>query len=407
MKSWKVLILLSVAFVYSCKDAPSSFGEEFIPPGDRYNFQQTESTSIKDSTYKNEGYPETNAYSQEFVLGKLEDFKSTVLIRFPLTAPDTIKTMLSEGRIFIKSTWVEMVSTHYYGNKTDNFDFTVHKILNQTDYKKINSTTFPAITYDAADISASQPKKIIDSLTTFYLNTNVVTDWIKVQYDSINTPRNYGLMLIPTINTNKVVNYYAYENTVSQGVKIFFEFVKTGTGGYTDTLNAFATLDTYYAENPMPVDTDKYIYIMGGVSLNNKIKFDLPQLPNNAVMNKATLELYLDSAKSVVGVPVDTIYSAMGTIINVGLVTQSGSIIIDSSAVSFIAKQDAPNQKKYLGNLTSFAQKWINEKYNYGLVLYLNGGDFDASKLAFYGSNYPDTALRPRLKITYTLRNQE
>ena len=405
MKSWKVLILLSVAIIYSCKEAPSSFGEEFIPPGDRYNFQQAESTSIKDSTYRNEGFPETNAYSQQFVLGKLGDFKSTVLIRFPLTAPDSIKTMLSEGRISIKSTWVEMISSHYYGNKTGNFDFTVHKILNQTDIRKINSTTFPSVVFDAADISSNRIIK--DTLTTFNLDKDVVTDWIKVQYDSINTPRNYGVMFIPTPSTNKLVNYFAYENTISKGVRVFFEFVKTGTGAYTDTLNAFATLDTYYAEKPIPVETDKYIYVTGGVTLQNKIKFDIPLLPNNAVMNKATLELYLDSAKSVVANPVDTNYTAMGIIVNVGVVTQSGSIQVDSASVNYITKQSAPNTKKYFGDITSFAQRWINLNANYGLILSISGGEYDATSLSFYGSNYPDPALRPRLKITYTLRNQE
>jgi hypothetical protein len=405
LKSWKVLILLSVLIVNACKEAPNSFGEEFIPPGDRYNFQQSESTSLKDSTYFYEQYPEAVSYSQKLIVGKYGDFKSTALVRFPLTAPDSIKTMLSTGAITIKSTWVEMISTHYFGDKNADFDFTVHKILNQIDYKKINASTFPAVTYDPVDISSQREYK--DSITTFRLDKNVVTDWIKVQYDSINTPRNYGVILKPTASTKKALAYYAYENTVSKGIRVYFEFEKVTGTHYLDTLSAFATLDTYYAENPLPAETDKYIYLVGAVTYKNKIKFELPELPINAVMNKVTLELHFDSTRSIVGAPVDTNYTTMASTINIGRLMGSNSLIIDSAAISYLTKQSSPNQNVYSGDLSEFTQKWINEKNNYGLILFLSGEEYDASKLAFYGSNYPNAALRPRLKITYSLRNQE
>lgn len=398
------MILLSVLFVNACKEAPNSFGEEFIPTGDKFNFQQSVSSALKDSTYFSEQYAENVSFSQEIVIGKYEDYKSSALVKFPITAPDSIKTMLSAGTIKITSAWAKMNSTHYYGEKTADYGFTVHKILNKVSFIGVNSSTFPNITYDPADISSQIEVK--DTVTSFHLNTDVVTDWIKVQYDSINTPRNYGVLIKPTASTKKAIAYYGYENTVSKGIMIYFEFKKLSTGVF-DTLSAYATLDTYYAEHPTPAETDKYITIIGTVTYKNKIKFELPVLPANAVMNKATLELHLDSAKSVRGVPVDTTFYAQGTVVNIGFITSANSVQIDSTSLSYVSKQAAPNGNTYLGDLTEFTQRWINEKNNNGLIFFLSNEEYDASKLIFYGTNYPVAALRPKLIITYSLRNQE
>jgi hypothetical protein len=407
LKSWKILILLSVIIVSACKESPNEFGDEFLPPGDRYNFQHTESTSKKDSTYKNEDFYNHISASEALIVGKYGDIKSTTFVRFPLTAPDSIKTMLLNGQITITSSWVQMVATHYYGDEKAEFDFTVHKILNNTDFTKMNSAAFAALTYDPADLSLSSPKVFKDTLTTFNLDTGIVTEWIKAQTaDSLTVPKNYGVVIIPTASTKKAVSYLSHDNTVGNPVRIYFEF-KNSNKVNKDTLSAFATLDTYYSEYTLPTDTDKSIYLVGGITINNKIKFDLPELPNNAVMNKATLELHIDTTRTVIGNAADTNYTALGSIINVTRVITSNPLKIDSLSVLYVSKQASPNQKTYSGDITEYIQKWINEKNNNGLVLSVSGEVSDVSKLVFYGSTYSDLTLRPRLKITYTLRNKE
>ena len=198
MRIWKVVILLSVLILSACKDSPNSFGEEFIPNGDRYSFSQVDSAAVKDSTYFNESWPEAKEASQAFVLGKNDGYESTALMKFPLTSPDSIKTMLLNGQITIVQSWVEMVSYTYFGKKDAPFDFTVHKLTNAINYTKVTDESFKNITIDPADITVGTKSYSGDSLTRFDLNPEVVKSWILLQTaDSNKYARNYGIMLKP------------------------------------------------------------------------------------------------------------------------------------------------------------------------------------------------------------------
>ncbi len=407
MKIWKALILLSAAFLSACNDTPNSFGDEFIPSEDRYKFQQTENNSIADSNYYQELTPSTVSLGEAVVLGKKGDLESTVLMRFPLTAPDSIKSMMQDGSITITNTWVKMNSLYYIGDKNGTFDFTGHRLNNETNFDNIKPSTFPSVTYDQNDIIVPGSKVLTDTTLTFKLNTNLVKDWIKVQYDSLNTPRNYGIILKPTTNSAKLISFLGYETTFGTATAVFFEFEKRNSTGlvYKDTLSAFATKDTYYATQPVPAQTDQYIVIQGGFAHRNKIKFNLPQLPTNAVMNQAILEIYYDSLKSVTGTAYDPDFGNFGTMLNIGYITDPVKLSIDSLTVQFLSRQTAPYRGKFSGDITAYAQKWINEGKNNGLLITVNGEAYDLSRLYFYGTNYQVASLRPKLKITYSIRN--
>lgn len=405
MKSWKAFVLLSVLLLSACKDSPNSFGDSFIPAEDRYKFQLASANSSKDSTYYNELKPTSIAYSEAIVIGKLSSgFESSALMRFPFSAPDSIKTMLSDGTIQITNTWVEMVNLYTIGDYLQKFDFTAHRLTSEVDYTAVKSSNFSNITYDAADINA-KPKSITDSLTTFWLNTSVVKDWIKVQYDSLNTPKNYGIILKPSSSSEAAMAFLGYETTLGKAVKVFFEFKRETGYQYLDTLSAFATMDTYYAKLNTPAETDKYITLQGSVTYKNKIKFDLPQLPSNAVMNKAYLEFYVDSTKSDIATISKSKYGSTGSLIHVGLITKATGLEIDTASVNYIARQASPHRNKYAGDITSYAQTWINKGFNYGLLISVYGEEYDASRLCLLGTGYPDPALRPKLTITYSIKN--
>jgi len=387
----------------ACKDSPNEFGDDFIPANDRYSFYLCDTTSASDSTYYNETYPEYKSLAEAIVIGKLDDMESSAIVRFPMSAPDSIKTMLQAGTINIKSCWVKMNALYYSGGKNSTFDFTVHRITDSIDVTYLTSSQFNNVSYEAADVSYSH--FFDDTLATFGLNNSLITDWIMVQTsDSNNYPRNYGLMIKPTSSTNKMMSFLAYETSLGNAIKVYFEFEKPGV--YTDTLSAYATADTYSASCSAPTNTENYMTLVGAVTYKNKIYFDMPDLPSNAVMNKATLELFLDSTKSYLSTAVDTSYDAGGAIINVGIITEKNTLTIDTTNVLYVSLSSlTPN--KYLGDITAFIQQWINTGNNYGLILSIYGEEYDASKLVFYGTKYSVASLRPRLKIIYSLRNKE
>jgi hypothetical protein len=402
LRSWKVFILLSVLIASACKDSPNSLGDDFIPNNDKYTFYQADTSAAKDSTYYSESYPEAKAYTEDLIVGKYGDYQSYGFLRFPMSAPDSIISMLKAGTINIKSTWVSMVSNLYLGDSTANYDFTVHRITSDISLDSISSRTFPGITYDDADISTARYHN--DTLTTFQLNNSIVTNWImRNSSDSSSYDKNYGIILKPTASTNKAKGFLGYSTSLGTAVMVYFVYEKPGV--YVDTLSAFSTQNSYYATKPFPAETDKYMYINGTVTYKNKIQFKLPKLPTNAVMNLATLEMWFDSTKSDIAGICKTTYDALGTTVVAGYVTKAGTTTIDTSSVLELYRLTSPNRHKYKGDITAFVQKWINTGNNYGLILSLYDEEYDPSKLVFCGANYPVVSMRPRLRITYSLRN--
>lgn len=395
-------VLLLSLLLSACKDSPSSFGDEFIPGNDRYSFSQADTSAVKDSTYFNESYPEVKSHTEAIVLGKYGNYHSTMMLRFPFTAPDSIKSMLTDGTITITKAWVSLVGRYYMGDSASPFNFTVHRITSNTDLNKVTASTFQSITYDAADIASN--KNIVDTLTTFTLDPNVVRDWIRVQTaDSTSVPKNYGILLQPTPETNKAYGYLGYSTTQGIAPEIYLVFQK-GTQ-YTDTLSSFATRNTYYATAPFPTGTDQYITLQGTINYQNKLIFKLPKLPTNAVMNKATLDLYIDSTKSDIAKPSKSTYSELATVVDAEMIKTANTLDIDTTQVKYITRLSSPNRFRYSGDVTTFVQKWINTGENYGMIIAVDGQEYDGSKLVFYGSSYPDASKRPRLRITYSTRN--
>jgi hypothetical protein len=404
LRSWKVFILLSVLIATACKDSPNSLGDDFIPNLDKYTFYQTDTASVKDSTYLNESYPEAKVYTEDMIVGKWGDYQSYGFLRFPMSAPDSIINMLRAGTINIKSTWVSMVSNYYLGESNADYDFSVHRITSDISLNNVSSSTFPNFTYDSEDISSA--RTFNDTLATFELSSSVIKNWILLHSsDSLSYQKNYGVILKPTASTNKVKGFLGYHTSLGNSIKIYFAFEKPGV--YVDTLSAFATINSYYATKPFPDETDKYIYVNGTVTYKNKIHFKLPTLPTNAVMNLATLELWFDSTKSYKPSLSKTTYSELGSTVAVGYVTTPNSVTLDTASVLDLYQLSSPNRHKYKGDITKFVQKWINTGKNYGLILSLYDEEYDPSRLVFCGSNYPDVSMRPRLRITYSLRNKD
>jgi hypothetical protein len=59
---------------------------------------------------------------------------------------------------------------------------------------------------------------------------------------------------------------------------------------------------------------------------------------------------------------------------------------------------------KFIGNITSFLRNWIDTGENNGLLLQA-GSQFNGLELfAVYASDSVELSLRPRLKITYTIK---
>jgi hypothetical protein len=115
-------------------------------------------------------------------------------------------------------------------------------------------------------------------------------------------------------------------------------------------------------------------------------------LPKGLVVNNAELILTRDTLNSVSG----TIFNNS---LRASFLRYSDSLNTQGTAVSLTFSGN-----KYTGNITSFLRNWIDTDENNGLLLQA-GNQFDGLELfAIYGSDALDLSLRPRLKVTYTIK---
>ena len=390
--------------ILSCKESPTSIGDNFILQQDRFNILQHDTLSVSDSTYYDELKPAVTAVSEGLIVGRHNGYVSYGYMLYPIKADDSILTMLQQGKINITNTWVELRQFYYVGSKTDPFDFTINLIKNNIDFNTIDKATYSSVSYDPTDISYSHT--INDTLTKFYLDNTTVKNWLlRTSSDSLSYPNNYGIIMVPTAGTNKVVGYHSHQSSTGYAGRIYFAFNKPGV--YTDTLAAYVTSDTYHAEiNAASANTDKFITLIGGVTYKNSVQFGIPALPTNAVINKATLQLTIDSTQSWLGTYTDSTFADIGSLIDVGRLQAKNSVVFDTTTLKFLTRQSSPNRAIYSGDITPLVQYWINHNDNYGFSLFVSYEDYYATKLVFYGSKNPDVTKRPKLTITYSYKNK-
>lgn len=148
------------------------------------------------------------------------------------------------------------------------------------------------------------------------------------------------------------------------------------------------------------------------VGMRAALKFDLSNIPSDAIINSATLSLY-SNPTPLNGNHIDANFgtdnslliqqitnSWMATTVkwnNQPTVTATGQIIIPSTAQS---RLDLPNI-----DVTAMVSDMVKNNANYGFFIRLQSEVIYTSRI-FCSSKYPDASKHPKLTIVYTKKGQ-
>lgn len=392
------LFLSLIALFISCSDSPTSIGENLIPDQDKINFVQYDSFTegIPQQSYS---YQEKLKYgsSEKVLLGKSSLGESYILYKFFIYMPDSLLTKLANNELTVTSAKMEMKSTYKLGSASDPFDYSVHQIRKawtEDGFDKDTLKTFLETSqYDLADVSRNRVIAQNDSLLKFDLSTQVVTDWLKAKKDS-NFTRNYGLLFKPKAGTNRFFGFDAvYTDGTSTNILLKIKY-KWGT--LNDSINVAPFWDVHTLVGSKPV-SDNHIYLQGSIGLRSVLSFDISKLPKNIILNKATLELTVDAdlAQTFDGTPASD---------SITVQTLKDSVTKDLTSDSLYSAYLKRTGNVYSGDIAWMIQKWIKGDANQGILLALPDEFSSASRIAIYSSKETNKALRPRLKLTYTIK---
>jgi hypothetical protein len=384
------LTAFPLIFIFAgCNQEPSSIGADIIGGTDQILFKEFDSNSENIFQRSNNFKKTLRLGSADMLLlGKKDNIESNVLLTFEVFLNDSLKKYFTDNQLIIKSSWFVMKSYYSLGDKNLPFNFSVHKIKSGWSPLGFDSDSLKTLQYDNQNLISNL--KETDSVFTADLNTSVINDWLKIRYSS-SGESNYGLLFKPAVDAKRFVGFPAYIISYeTDQPKLYIEFERPSKVRDTIIATPYSDIHSFIGElNEEP----NYIYNQGGVAVNSNLFFNISSFPKDVIVNKATLELTLDTLKSIDGTP-------SSDSVNVQLIADSlsNALTTDSLYSAVLIK----NKNIYSGDITWMVQKWISESTNHGVRLSLYDEYASAARLSFYGSKESNKLLRPRLKIIYT-----
>jgi hypothetical protein len=371
----------------SCQDEPSSIGVELIT-GDLVEIRtydsQIDTVNQSSSYFKN---VISLGSSTWILLGKYQDIEASTLLKFIFGFSDSLRTDVIDGNINVLDSWIVLRDRYTFGDTLASMEFTTHKVNSSWSFTQFTIDSLSKLQFESEDIGSNLIAT--DSNYTFNLDESLVLSWMKNSADNT-LESNEGIYLIPKDISGKVTGFEALTALSSEAAKLFVVIEKSGV--YTDTINGFIIGDVSLVDGEVPGLPSGLIGMQSGIAINSKLQFDVSGLPKGLVVNNAELILTRDTLNSVSG----TIFNNS---LRASFLRYSDSLNTQGTAVSLTFSGN-----KYTGNITSFLRNWIDTDENNGLLLQA-GNQFDGLELfAIYGSDALDLSLRPRLKVTYTIK---
>lgn len=396
-KSVKFLFLsiLSVLFFLSCNEDPSSTGLNLISDKDKVHFSEIDSytTQIRQTSDYFE-YKQDMGSSEHLLLGKNSYSESVVLLHFSIYLTDSLKEQLNNNESFVRQVWMQMTPTYKMGD-ANNLNFTLHEINSKWSSEGFNkdSLNSPAFTYNPTNILNS--KTIDDTTFNFEFEPSVVQRWLEYHADTLTNPKYYGLLMKPTSGTQSYIGFnsiQAYDTETRP--KIFVVMEKPSV--YKDTISLLPYMDLHVVTGDVPVNENRMI-VQGGLPIRSNLFFDLTSLSKDIIVNKATLELTVDTLASFDGNP-----SSDSILVRI-LKDSTAKTLTGDSLIATVIKR---NGNIFSGEVTWMIQRWLQgDAENQGMLLELYDENASVSRISLYGTKEPNILLKPRLKIIYMKKN--
>jgi len=391
----KILLFVLAFFILtSCSDDPSSVGLDLIPDEDKIDFKQfdTQLTPL----IQESSFHEANlklGISSKLLLGKNSYAESQMMLHYNVTLVDSLMNYLKNGQLTIKKVWLDLYPTYLLGGNSQNFNFTVHQIRNDWSPGGFDKDSLKFLQFDQANVSIPSSFNFTDSLITFNIQPSVMQQWFKHKYDSLNTPKNFGLLFKPTVNTQKILGFNAIQIDVVSKLPVLSAIIERGSV-FKDTITFTPYSDVHVVTGNLPTANDK-MFIQGGTSLRSTIYFNLLSLPKDIILSKANLEFSIDTLNTFESTPKsDTL------IVQVLANRSTKELNSDSTLYVFLTRSGS----KFTGEISWIVQKWLSLGDNYkneGLLVSLYDELSTAARYTLFGSSYQDINLRPRLKLIY------
>jgi len=378
----------SIIFIAGCNDSPTDLGTDFLSQ-DGVEVLKLDSSidSILQSSksFKNVF---TLGGSSHLLLGKSENITSHVLLKFVFAIPDSIKEQLLLKNLTVIDSYVEMFKNYSFGDSNATFDYKVFKVNEKWSSSTFTADSFAFLDLDnTSDLSFNRTSEN-DSLYSFHLDTTLTSLWLQ-NFADTNVASNNGIVLSPSDNCNKVLGFTAFNTSGDNDPRL--RIVVEKPGEYVDTLIGYISSDISAVLGELPNVGVENLAIQSSLTSEAKLFFDLSGLPENVVINSATLTLSIDTLASKMG-------SSYTDKLAVYLLADSAENELNDDYVYSLSRSGAT----YTGEITNIVRAWNNNVDNQGMLIKSSLEFWGLEIFAIKGSNAALIEQRPKLEIVYS-----
>jgi hypothetical protein len=199
---------------------------------------------------------------------------------------------------------------------------------------------------------------------------------------------NWGLYIKPGTAANKIFGYQALIASAEDIPRL--QIVLENPGVYADTFYYNPLSDISVLKNIAPYPSGEFMTVQAGLKIMSWLYFDISSLPEYAVINKAELTLISDTTQNIIGD------------INNKVVTYVPGDTTNLDSIASATVNLTKTGRSFTGNITSMVQDWLVRRDNRGVVITTSNELNGLERFVFWNSVAADSALRPRLVITYT-----
>ena len=378
-------LLISVIY-QSCANDPNDLGLNYISSNDttgvRFLDSEADTMSITSTNYLN--YI-NNHFADLIFTGKYQSYESKALLKFYNLPSDKDSAKIISAVLTLK------YGNYYFKDKTGLTDFNVYKVISNLDY---NTITFDSVSSsDFGNTTLGNYSGVVadSSSISLTLNNEMIKDWFEYSADTSYAVKNNGIVLSPNISSSALKGFYLINSNTDLMPKVKVVLSKNNV---TDTVSLDASVGLSLSDAPASIIPNERFLLQNGIAYRNILKFDLTKLPSNVIINNVNLQFTLDKSASFISDNTDKR-------IVIGMVTDSvskkDSLYNNASLLDTIT---------YSVNLNQVFQRWNSGIMpNLGLTLKNIFELQNLDNFAIYSPAASDISKRPRLKITYTLRN--
>lgn len=381
-----VLVIAILITIQGCEEVPTDVGGGFISPDDTLNVRQidsqTDTIQLLASPYKKAF---SNYISPFIMVGKTSDLEASGLLRFNNLPTGFQGATVNTATLYIK------YSNYYFTDSLGAIGFNVHR-LNQ-------NYSFASVTSDSIDMNSYDPTPVgnfvgspVDSVTVeVSLDSKMIKDWLEFAADPKHPVSNNGMIFIPNNTSNSIKGFIS---SLGEALETPYMEINLTVAGNDSTITLNTSESNFIADGDLSQLPSDRITLQGGVAFQNFFRFDLSKLPPNVIINEARLEMYIDTASSYF-FPVSE-RRFVATLITDSTTFQDSLSVINSQITG----------DKYVLQFNPIAQFWNNGTFpNYGIGLSTLSKRLNIDRFVFYSPTFADVSKRPRLRITYTIRN--